>query len=68
MDCSGSTSATATITDTAEAPGALASVPRTIAPVLFVSKAVVAAKPDLDRPAAAITLMCDPSGNLPIGF
>jgi hypothetical protein len=46
----------------------LASVPRTIAPVLFVSKAVMAAKPNLDRLAATITLMCDASGTLPIGF
>jgi hypothetical protein len=61
-------SATATITDAAKAPGALASVPRTIAPVLFVSKAVMAAKPNLDRLAATITLMCDASGTLPIGF
>jgi hypothetical protein len=68
MGCSGPTSATAIITDAANAPGALASVPRTIAPVLFVSEAVIAAKPNLDRLAATITLMCDAPGNFPMGF
>jgi hypothetical protein len=41
-------------------------VRRSIAPARFVKKSVMTKKPN--RLAAGITLMCDVSGNLPIGF